>query len=207
MVWCILLPAGDLAPGEKHGSETSMFDAAGCEIQSSELVLVRDGCATTWKTSNLSVILLSHISSCYYFKLYSFILISTRILITNFHTVSYRNNIRIFSFLMLRFYHFHCLQVFSHPQIHLKTGQQGCRSHGRTCHVHFCPSKAMAEAMDAADMAGLHLKLFKLHRNLGDDFSMFWTISRLFWCFHLVELLEQVLHSLMKMIRMTEICE
>ena len=32
---------------------------------------------------------------------------------------------------------------------------------------HFCPSKAMAEAMDAADMPGSHSKLLKLHRNLG----------------------------------------
>ena len=29
----------------------------------------------------------------------------------------------------------------------------------------------MAEAMDAADMPGLHSKLRKLHRNLGDGFQ------------------------------------
>ena len=119
MVWCILLPASDLAPGEKQLQDVrfkalswSLLDTAVCDLKKK---------TGTWKTSNLSVILLSHISSCYYFKLYSFILISIRI-ITNFHTVSYHNNIRLFSFLILRFYHFHCLQVFSHPQIHLKTG-------------------------------------------------------------------------------------
>jgi len=44
----------------------------------------------------------------------------------------------------------------------------------------------MAEAMDAADMPGLHSKLRKLHRNLV-------MISA---CFHLVELIENVLHTL-----------
>ena len=85
MVWRSFLPSGDLAPGEKHGSETSMFDAAGCEIQSIELVLVRDGCATLKNGRNMQHIKfechISHISSCYYFnfKSYSFILISIRI--------------------------------------------------------------------------------------------------------------------------------
>ena len=211
MVWCILLPSGDLAPGEKHGSETSMFDAAGCAIQSIELVLVRDGCATSKKDRNMEDIKfechISHISSCYYFKSYSFILISFRIII-DFHTVSYRNNIRIFSFLILRFYHIHCLQVFSHPQINLQTRQQGCECHGRACQVHFYPSKAMAEARDAADMPGLHLKLFKLHRNLGRCFQhVFGRFVDLFWRFYLTELSEDVLRRLMKMILMIEICE
>ena len=182
-----------------------MFDAAECEIQSIELVLVRDGCATlkktgTWKTSNLSVKPVISVRVIISNYIYPFILISIRI-INFFHTISYHNNIRIFSFLSLRFHHIHCLQVFSHPQINLKTGQQGCRSHGRVCQVHFYPSKAMAEAMDAADMAGLHGMLLKLQRNLGDDFSMFWTISQLFWCFHLVELIEHVLQTVMKNIR------
>ena len=53
----------------------------------------------------------------------------------------------------------------------------------------------MAEAVDAADMAGLHGKLCKLHRNLGDDFSMFSPC----------ELIED--HTLKKMIQPTEICE
>ena len=39
----------------------------------------------------------------------------------------------------------------------------------------------MAEAMDAADMPGLHSKLRKLHRNLSDDFSIFSTICQLFF--------------------------
>ena len=97
---------------------------------------------------------------------------------------------------------------FPHLQNNLKTGQQGCQSHGRACQVHFYPSKAMAETMDAADMPGLHSKLLKPHRNLGDAFNMFWRICcRVLGCFHLTELIEDVLHSLMKMIQLVEICE
>ena len=97
---------------------------------------------------------------------------------------------------------------FPHLQNNLKTGQQGCHCHGRACQVHFYPSKAMAEAMDAADMPGLHSKLLKPHRNLGDAFNMFWRICcRVLGCFHLTELIEDVLHSLMKMIQLVEICE
>ena len=57
----------------------------------------------------------------------------------------------------------------------------GCQRNGRSYQVHFNPSKAMAEAMDAADMPGLHRKLFKLHRNLGDDFIIF--LDLLTFCF------------------------
>lgn len=69
--------------------------------------------------------------------------------------------------------HIHCLQVlchsfcsFCHLQIKLKTGQQGCHSHGRAI-------PAMYEAMDAALLPGLRSKLLKLHRNLSDDFKVF----------------------------------
>lgn len=86
------------------------------------------------------------------------------------------------------------------PSACLKTGQQGCQSHDR--------SKAMAEAIDSAHMLGLGSTL---QRRLGDDFNMLWTICWLsfgiFWCFHLTELIEYVLHTLMKMIQLTEICE
>ena len=52
----------------------------------------------------------------------------------------------------------------------------------------------MAEAMDAADMPGVHSKLLKPHRNLGDAFNMFWRICCLvLGCFHLTELIEDVL--------------
>ena len=50
---------------------------------------------------------------------------------------------------------------------------EGCQSHGKACQVHSCPSKAMAETMDAGNVLGLDSKLVKLHRNLGDDFNMF----------------------------------
>ena len=62
-----------------------------------------------------------------------------------------------------------------------ETRQQGCQRNGRSYQVHFNPSKAMGEAMDAADMPGLHSKLFKLHRNLGDDFIIF--LDLLTFCF------------------------
>ena len=62
----------------------------------------------------------------------------------------------------------------------------------------------MGEAMDAADMPGLHLKL---HRNLGDDFNIFRRFVDLFGL-QLAESIEGVLHSLMKMMtELTEICE
>ena len=94
------------------------------------------------------------------------------------------------------------------PSAEQPEAQQGCQSHGRACQVHFNPSKAMAEAMDAADMPGLHSKLLKPHRNLGDAFNMFWRICcRVLGCFHLTELIEDVLHSLMKMIHLSETCE
>ena len=158
IAWCHLLPADDLAPGEKQLQDVRFKALSWSLLETAVRPQKKRG---TWKTANLSVISV----------------ISVRVIISNynksFHTISYHNSIRIFSGLILRFHHIHCLQVFSHSQINLKTRQQGCRSHGRACHVHFCPSKAMAEAMDAAGMPGLHLKLFKLHRNLGDDFSIF----------------------------------
>ena len=100
-----------------------------------------------------------HISSCIFISYW-------------YHFISDSYDFLLAPFLISCFYHILCLQVFSHPQISLKTGQQGCQSHGRACHVHFCPSKAMAEAMDAADMPGLHSELLKLHRILGDDFNI-----------------------------------
>ena len=80
----------------------------------------------------------------------------------------------------------------------------GCQSHGRACQVRFRPSKAMAEAMDAAHMLGLHGKLLKLHRSLGDDFNMFLTDLLTFFGVHLTEFIEDVLHTLMeKMIQVS----
>ena len=124
-------------------------------------------------------------------------------------------NLRSFLIFLL-FYHILCLQVFYYstllqlsPSAEQPEAQQGCQSHGRACQVHFYPSKAMAEAMDAADMPGLHSKLLKPHRNLGDAFNMFWRICcRVLGCFHLTELIEHVLHTLLKkMIHLTETCE
>ena len=46
----------------------------------------------------------------------------------------------------------------------------------------------MAEAVDAADMPGLHGKLLKLHRNLGRCFQhVSGRFVDLFWRFYLVE--------------------
>ena len=59
----------------------------------------------------------------------------------------------------------------------------------------------MAEAMDAADMLGLHSKLLKLHRNLGDDFIFVKIAWPLLKVFSVSAVMEDVLHSLMKSIR------
>ena len=57
----------------------------------------------------------------------------------------------------------------------------------------------MAETMDAADMPGLHSKLLKLHRNLGDHFNFYKDL--LAFLFSASAVMEDVLHSLMKSIR------
>ena len=63
----------------------------------------------------------------------------------------------------------------------------------------------MAEAMAAADMPGLHSKLRKLHRNLGDDDFNIFSICCLVEV-HLTELIEDVLPtSVKKMMQLTEI--
>lgn len=85
---------------------------------------------------------------------------------------------------------------------------EGSQSHGRACQIHFCPSKAMVETMDAADMPGSHSKLRKLHRNLGWWFQRVFDDLLTYWNFTLQNWLVDVLPALLKkMIQKTEIYE
>ncbi len=109
------------------------------------------------------------------------VIISNYILVFSCHINSYDN---IFSYHFISSYSYIFISyptILSHPLFAslLPSADQpeervtGWKGHGRTRQVRFYPSKAMAEAMDAADMPGLHGKLLKLHRNLGHDFNIF----------------------------------